>query len=81
MAEDAYHEKDLIDFELGSKSFRKKGNALMAAVRKLINDKKKEKRTPLVLYLETDSVPVAVEIDATVMDSALLGGSNPEIVE
>jgi phosphatidate phosphatase PAH1 len=48
----------------------------VAAVKKLQQDKRKGQRSPILLYLNTDSEPVIVEIDGTVIDSDA-AGSNP----
>ena len=67
MADD-FSEADLQEFEtLGSVTATKKGNALVKAVKKLLNDTKDLQASPLQLYLNTDSVPIVVQVSGTVI--------------
>lgn len=66
MPDDDADEQNLEEFEGSSVSFRRKANALVHCVKKLM---KKGKRSPLVIYLNTDGDPIAVEIDALVIET------------
>ena len=68
---------ELEELQKGSRSHIRKFNKLVAAVRKLQADQRRGQRTPLILYLETDSEPIAYEVDA----SAFIVGATAESIE
>lgn len=69
MPDDAFDENELELFKGSSKSFRRKANALVKGLRWVIRHMARNRRTPMRLYLNTDSLPVVVEVDGIVVDS------------
>lgn len=71
--------EDLEDFTtLGSATGTKKGNKLMKAVRELLTEAQKNKKSPRNLYLNTDSVPVVLQVDGLFIES-YSSGENPDL--
>lgn len=81
MPDDDFDENNLKQFDrLGSKTALKKGNALVDGLKWIIRQYKKQRRAPMNILMNTDSLPVIVQVDATIVDSdAGTGFVPPEV--
>jgi hypothetical protein len=75
---DDFNEQDLQEFKTGgSKSGLRKLNALVKGLKKLLKDQRKGRSGYITLYLNTDSVPIVVQVPGTVVGLSTQDGGDP----